>query len=183
MQIGDLGVPRLRWQAGFTVPDSTPGSSSSSIQHHSADVEGMNMCANTRRLVTELYTYVLPDERSASRAYNTKLPPCRHSLRVLCNHVHHRPFVSMPGVEYIHERGEAHQTHKQHASPVEVCGRDLIRVWEERPDEAPARVDERNDVDGQTSSTETPTTLGKWEVVNATVSDTAWERSVSKALL
>jgi hypothetical protein len=44
----------------------------------------------------------------------------------------------MPRVEYVHESREPHQTYKQYTCPVEVHGRDFVRVWEERPDEAPA---------------------------------------------
>lgn len=52
----------------------------------------------------------------------------------------------MPRVEDVHESSEAHQTHEQHTCPVEIHRRDFVRVWEERPDEAPTRVDQCDDV-------------------------------------
>lgn len=85
----------------------------------------------------------------------------------------------MPGVEHVHEGCEPHQTHEQHASPIEVHRRDFVGIWEERPDEAPARVDECDDVDWQTGSPETPTAFGKREVADTTVSYAACARSVS----
>jgi hypothetical protein len=65
-------------------------------------------------------------------------PTCRLSLRILRDHLHHRSLISMSGVEYVHERSKPHQSHEQHAGPVEVHWRDIVRVREERPDEAPA---------------------------------------------
>lgn len=79
----------------------------------------------------------------------------------------------MPGVEDVHESSEPHETDEEYACPVEVHRRDVVRVREKRPDEAPARVDESNNIDRQTGSTETPTTLWKWEAVETTVGHAA----------
>jgi hypothetical protein len=54
----------------------------------------------------------------------------------------------MLGVEYVHKSGEPHQTHEQHTSPVESNRRDFVSIGEKRPDEAPNRVDQGDDVDG-----------------------------------
>ena len=73
-------------------------------------------------------------------------------------------------MEYVHECSKPHQTDKQYASPVEINRRDFVRVREERPDEAPARVDEGDDIDGETGSSKTPTAFGQRKVANTTVS-------------
>jgi hypothetical protein len=65
----------------------------------------------------------------------------------------------MPGVEYVHKSGKPHQTHEQYTSPIECNRRDCVGIGEKRPDEAPDRVDQGDDVDGQASSAETPTTI------------------------
>jgi hypothetical protein len=88
----------------------------------------------------------------------------------------------MPSVEYVHKSGESHQTHEQHASPVESNRRDLIRIGEKRPDEAPNRVDESDDVNGQASSAETPAAFGQRKIKDTTIRDTAWATSVSHYL-
>jgi hypothetical protein len=79
----------------------------------------------------------------------------------------------MSGVEDVHERSEPHQTHKQNTGPVKVHGGDFVGIWEKRPNKCPERVDEGNNVDGQTSSAETPTALRQREVAKTTVSNAA----------
>jgi hypothetical protein len=99
--------------------------------------------------------------------------PSLTPIRVLGHYLQHRSLIGISGVEDVHERSEPHQTHKQDTSPIKVHRRYFIGIWEERPDKCPERVDEGNNVDGQTSSAETPTTLGQREVVKTTVSDAA----------
>jgi hypothetical protein len=79
----------------------------------------------------------------------------------------------MPGMEYVHESRKSHQSNKQNTSPIEGDRCDLVGIGEKRPDEAPNRVDKGNDVDGQTSSAETPPTIWQWELKKTTVSDAA----------
>lgn len=97
------------------------------------------------------------------------------SLRVLLlgHDLHHWSLVRVSSMEYVHERCKSHETHKQHASPVEVHRCDLVRVREERPYEAPARVEQGYNVDRQASFAETPATLWQWQMKHATVGDAA----------
>lgn len=55
------------------------------------------------------------------------------SIRILLhrNNLHNRTLVDMPGVEDIHQGRKPHQPSEQHASPVEILRRDLVRIGEE----------------------------------------------------
>lgn len=88
--------------------------------------------------------------------------------------------IDLPGVEDVHKDRNAHESHEQDESVVQSLRVWFVGVWPEGPEEAPGRVDDGDDVAGETEFAQRPAGGGKWSVLtDATSGDAAYGDQVS----